>query len=289
MDFIPFKKIGHFRNFQMRVTQKIHGTNAQIMIRPMDNDSFSANTDLICEVDGKNFEVRVGSRTRWINPENDNYGFAAFVYANKEEIVRCLGPGQHFGEWAGPGINSGEGLSQKTFVLFDHWKFPPERKLPPQTIVVPVLYEGPFDLKKVEELATDLKAAGSKLAPGFMRPEGMVISVLGERVKYVFDAEETQWTKRDEKYAKERQAESDQSFELIAHLLQPIRLEKLLSRDEQYVIGFPSTLPQICKDYIKDLVDEGQLVGDEDTIAQFKKVLGKHLFKFVKEHVKISA
>ena len=152
--FPDIKKLGAAALF---ITQKIHGSNAQIYVFQTD----TGGLDLVC-----------GSRSRWVAPGDDNFGFAEMVYANKNEFINKLGPGRHYGEWAGPGINSGEGLKQKTFVLFDHWKYPPERPLPPNTVVVPVLYSGPFDIAKVEECMNDLRANGSKLVPGFMRPEG---------------------------------------------------------------------------------------------------------------------
>jgi RNA ligase len=65
------------------VTEKIDGTNAQVVIP-----------------DDPNEPLLVGSRNRWITPgkTTDNYGFAEFVY-NNEQAIRRLGPGKHFGEW----------------------------------------------------------------------------------------------------------------------------------------------------------------------------------------------
>jgi hypothetical protein len=68
------------------ITEKIDGTNASILI-----------TDDGSDIAG------VGSRTRWITPEDDNHGFAKWVKANHEELLK-LGPGHHFGEWWGNGI-----------------------------------------------------------------------------------------------------------------------------------------------------------------------------------------
>ena len=154
--FPDIKKLGTAVLF---ITQKIHGANAQVFIFQQEDGTLG----LAC-----------GSRSQWVSPGKDNFGFAQMVYANKQEFIDKLGPGRHYGEWAGSGINSGEGLKNKTFVLFDHWKYPPERPLPPNTVVVPVLYSGPFDMSKVQECMDDLKANGSKLVPGFMRPEGVV-------------------------------------------------------------------------------------------------------------------
>lgn len=272
MDFKPFPDIKKFAGIHMSITQKIHGSNAQIVIEKIDAlrpDTAFANDEF--------YSVQAGSRNRWIYPGDDNYGFAAYVDANKHEIVEKLGIGQHFGEWAGPGINSGEGLEQKTFILFDWWKFPEERPLPLQMAVVPVLYDGVIDLAKIEEVMTDLKTNGSKLVPGFLRPEGVVINILGTRVKKVFNAEETQWTKSSGKKNADPKAFVD-----LSYLLQPIRLEKLLSRDENYLKNYPESLGQLYKDYIADLEKENQVSAEPGVL---KKNFGAQFFPFAKEIV----
>lgn len=256
MEFKAFPSIERVGKVWMSITQKIHGSNAQVYIYEEDGEK-----KLLC-----------GSRIRWITPESDNYGFAAHVYANKAEFIEKLGPGQHFGEWAGPGINSGEGLTEKTFVLFDFHKWPTERPLPPQTKVVPLLYKGALDLKAIEIAMEDLKINGSKLANGFMRPEGVVVNIAGVRYKKVFDAEETSWKGKDPNYVKKIKDEVDYS-----HLLQPIRLEKLLSRDEQYKLNFPKNLPLIVDAYVDDLVKEGQ-IAELGVITQCRG----QVFKFIR-------
>lgn len=278
MEFKPFPKIERLNKAHMNITQKIHGTNAQIFIIPSSPDKHG-HPNLV-DVDGLCFEIYCGSRTRWIYPGDDNYGFAAFVYENKEEFVRKLGVGQHFGEWAGPGINSGEGLEQRTFVLFDFWKYPPERPLPPQTVVVPVLYQGSMDLSKVQEVMNELKGSGSKLVPGFMRPEGVVVQCIGTRYKVVFDAEETQWKKSDGRKAKLNELVNQVDY---SHLLQPIRLEKLFSRDEKFLRDFPKTLPTLVSEYFDDLISEGQIVGDKGQIKAIRKGASSQVFAFIRD------
>jgi hypothetical protein len=83
----------------MIVTEKLDGTNAQVHI-----------TD-----DGRIF---AGSRNRWITPDADNFGFARWV-AEHEEELRALGPGSHYGEWWGSGIQRRYGLDEKRFSLFN--------------------------------------------------------------------------------------------------------------------------------------------------------------------------
>lgn len=286
MEFKAFPKIERISKVNMAITQKIHGTNAQIFIKeefpkmeyPWPHLQFT-------KVNGKYYSITCGSRTRWIYPGDDNYGFAAFVHSHREEFIQKLGVGQHFGEWAGLGINSGEGLKEKVFVLFDFWKYPPERPLPPNTMVVPVLYQGPMDLQVIETVMADLKQNGSKLVPGFMRPEGVVIQAMGHRYKKVFDAEDTAWKKGDEQYAALKQAEREANYVDYSHLLQPIRLEKLLSRDERYIKNFPKSLRDIAKDYMDDLVSEGQIKGTEGEIAGIRKGASGQIFKFIREFV----
>lgn len=281
MEFKPFPKIERIGKIQMSITQKIHGTNAQVYIiegaetvQDGQHILHLKYPDNIVEVNNKLYTIFVGSRTRWITPENDNYGFASHVYSNKQEFVEKLGVGQHFGEWAGPGINLGEGLTEKTFFLFNFFKFPMERPLPPQTSVVPVLYQGAFDLNKIDECMEALKRNGSLLAPGYMKPEGIVINTLGDKFKKVFDDEETKWRKSDV-------PKVDYHGVDISHLLQPIRLQKLLSRDERYIVGYPETIGNIIKDYITDLIEEKQF---DNTDAIILKALKKQMYSFIKAH-----
>ena len=258
MEFKAFNEIRRLDSVPMSITQKLHGTNAQIFI---------------FETDGI-LDLKVGSRTRWITPESDNYGFAAFVNAHKLEFIHKLGVGQHFGEWVGTGINSTEGLTERAFVLFDFWKYPEGRPLPPQTKVVPVLYHGRLDSSKIDETLEDLKTNGSKLVAGFMKVEGVVVTIGNARYKKVFNAEETKWT-GVKKVRAPKEATPDYS-----HILQPIRLEKLLSRDETYRMDYPLSLPSIVLAYVEDLIKEGQLTADE--AETHRKVIANAVFPFVK-------
>lgn len=260
MEFKSFDKISKFTGIAMTITQKIHGTNAQIRIY---------------EQDGV-IKCQASSRTRDIFVGDDNYGFARYVKDNEAEIIEKLGPGTHFGEWAGPGINSGEGLTEKTFVIFNHYRFPPERPLPKQMVVVPVLYHGKYDDNAVNEVMQKLKTEGSVLAPGFMRPEGVVIEVAGKKYKKVFDAEETKWTQGS------AGPKTPKEVIDVSHLLQPIRLEKLISKDERYVRLYPESLRDIVNDYTQDLIDEGQIVGTELEILAIKRSGGGQFFGFVR-------
>lgn len=154
MEFVKFPKI-HRLFKECVITEKIDGTNAQIAIN-------------------EEGTVRAGSRNRWLTPESDNFGFAAWVESNKEEL-RELGPGRHYGEWWGAGIQRRYGLNHKRFSLFNTLRWGAKELPPVCCYVVPVLYEGPFDTAVVEEWIDNLRVDGSRAAPGFNRPEGLVV------------------------------------------------------------------------------------------------------------------
>jgi hypothetical protein len=153
-EFEEFPKISRLSR-PIIVTEKLDGTNAQIYIQE----------------DGT---ILIGSRNRYITPEDDNYGFAKWVERNKAELMR-LGPGTHYGEWWGNGIQRNYGLKEKRFSLFNVHRWGKEEDRPSCCGVVPTLYEGIFDTKIIEELIIELRNNGSKAAPGFMNPEGVVI------------------------------------------------------------------------------------------------------------------
>lgn len=156
-------------NRNIVVTEKIDGTNAAVIITE----------------DGR---IGAQSRTRLITPERDNFGFAGWVDRNRDALVESLGPGRHFGEWWGSGIQRKYGLSgsDKRFSLFNtaRWRIDTDtdpRGLVPGLNVVPVLYEGPFDQARINSTLTMLAATGSVAAPGFMDPEGVMVYVAAAR------------------------------------------------------------------------------------------------------------
>jgi len=152
MEFRSFNKISRLSR-EIVITEKIDGTNAQIYI-------------------GEDGEFLVGSRRRWITPEDDNYGFARWAYFNKEQLME-LGVGSHFGEWWGQGIQRNYGLKEKRFSLFNTHRWGVER--PACCHVVPILYRGTFDTNDIEKVLSFLKTFGSYASEGFMNPEGIVI------------------------------------------------------------------------------------------------------------------
>ena len=129
--------------------------------------------------------VWAGSRTRLIYPgkDTDNYGFAGWVYENMDDIVK-LGPGRHFGEWYGRGIQRNYGLAERRFALFDTSRWPAERPRPACVDVVPVLHTGEFSTDAVEAAMLKLATYGSVAVPGFMFPEGVVVYHSASRASF---------------------------------------------------------------------------------------------------------
>jgi hypothetical protein len=152
-EFQPFPKIGRISR-KCTITEKIDGTNAQIFI--------SDTGDFL-----------TGSRNTWITPNKDNYGFSRWAHEHKQELM-TLGPGRHYGEWWGLGIQRNYGLQEKRFSLFNSGRWTDDVR-PSCCSVVPVLYEGIFDNSCVDSVIEFLRNYGSKAAPGFMKPEGIVL------------------------------------------------------------------------------------------------------------------
>lgn len=179
--FFEFPKIARL-NREMVVTEKIDGTNAQVVIGPLCTcadyaDIVSGCTDCLPEdkvvATVGELKLYAGSRTRWITPDDDNYGFARWVREHAEELVK-LGPGRHFGEWWGQGIQRNYGLREKRFSLFNVSRWNVEN-VPACCHVVPTLYRGNFSTETVNDAIRLLREGGSVAAPGFMKPEGVVI------------------------------------------------------------------------------------------------------------------
>lgn len=152
-EFIGFPKIPRLSR-TCTITEKIDGTNASIYI-------------------GEDGEFLTGSRNRWITPTDDNYGFSRWAHENKEELMK-LGPGHHFGEWWGQGIQRGYGLKEKRFSLFATHRWKEDSSRPKCCHVVPTLYEGEFSAGLVERWIEHLAKSGS-FATSFPSPEGIII------------------------------------------------------------------------------------------------------------------
>lgn len=137
------------------ITEKIDGTNASIFI-------------------GENGEFLTGSCNRWITPQDDNFGFAKWAQANRDELM-LLGTGHHFGEWWGSGIQRRYGLAEKRFSLFNVSRWNADTPPPKCCLVVPVLYIGMFATDTIQLMLDLLASTGSHAAPWFMKPEGVIV------------------------------------------------------------------------------------------------------------------
>lgn len=169
-EFVPFPKIGRLSR-EVIVTEKIDGTNAVVQI-------------------GEDGSFLTGSRTRWITPQDDNFGFSAWAHAHKDELM-LLGPGRHFGEWWGKGIQRNYGLTEKRWSLFNVKRW--TTIAPPDCChVVPVLWRGDFDTASIRDVLETLSVDGSTASPGFMKPEGVVIfhTQLGVLFKKTFEKDD---------------------------------------------------------------------------------------------------
>lgn len=167
-----FPKIPRLRR-NCVITEKIDGTNALVHIDNAHNPTVEGPLISVVDVDDMRLTVRAGSRTRWITPGSDNFGFAQWVSDNLDELVK-LGTGSHYGEWWGRGIQRAYGLDERRFSLFNtkRWNNPGR---PDCCDVVPILFEGVFDSDAVEDALTALRVQGSVAAPGFNDPEGVVV------------------------------------------------------------------------------------------------------------------
>ena len=202
LDFLEFPKMARLSR-EMIITEKIDGTNSQIFI--WDEEKDIKIEDGTVQKKGKkpdnipfiysdgNLHIATGSRTRWITPKDDNYGFSKWVFENSGKLIE-LNDGRHFGEWWGSGVQRGYGLQKgdKRFSLFNvsRWALhgtqprlipnadPTIEKfqdvLPEICSLVPELYRGQFDTQKINEVLEDLKINGSYASKGFMKPEGII-------------------------------------------------------------------------------------------------------------------
>ena len=196
------------------ITEKLDGSHAAVVIESEAWGYSPAYDDpnLVAQVNGPElgeggypvvqYNLFAQSRNRFITPQADNFGFAAWVKANAEPLVRHLGPGRHFGEWWGHGIQRGYGLprGERRFSLFNvtrrnplgsmadleaHFAAPPAGREPlfpdlPELSTVPVISAADNDRSlramshMVDRALARLSLAGS-LAAEFARPEGIVL------------------------------------------------------------------------------------------------------------------
>jgi hypothetical protein len=201
LKFEEFPKIPRLKR-EVVITEKIDGSNAQVAFFELNDPELfnEAYADPYClevfpgKQDGDSpIAMYAGSRTRWINAENDNYGFAKWVKAHSTELF-TLGLGRHYGEWYGLGINRNYGLREKKFALFNVARWNPENPNRPACCqVVPILARG--DSVDDQEVMENLSKTGSVLVPGYQNPEGIVVwhSASRQMYKRTFEHDGGKW------------------------------------------------------------------------------------------------
>lgn len=193
-DFAEFPKIPRLSR-EAIVTEKIDGSNAQISIVPLTTADWGRDFSGAVHLDPVDapeaVAIYAGSRTRWVQPgkTTDNYGFAAWVQENAGQL-KMLGPGRHFGEWYGCGINRAYGLDHRRFALFNTSRWQPielgektgagvvdtERGIIVRCChVVPLIWRSVFDTRDADSAVEMLRSHGSFAVPGFLKPEGIVV------------------------------------------------------------------------------------------------------------------
>ena len=158
MEFKAWPKIPRLENEIYFVTEKIDGTNACIIIDAYGNIGAQSRQHLIYP----------GKKT-------DNYGFAQWVQDNKEELL-TMGPGRYFGEWWGQGIQRGYDQKEKHFSLFAWYQF----YVPPCCRRVPKFNTN----LSILDCLHILKTEGSLAAPGYSRPEGLIVKTKSHSTLY---------------------------------------------------------------------------------------------------------
>ncbi|MEE1835773.1 RNA ligase family protein [Streptomyces sp. SP17KL33] len=149
------------------ITEKIDGTNAALHIDAEGN-------------------VTAQSRKRLIYPHDDNFGFANWAAENAAILAPLLGPGVHFGEWWGRGIQRNYGLTERRFSLFNvHRHADIDAEVGGARVnTVPVLYQGPFREEEITHWLSSLAMFGSVAVPGFADPEGICVFHTASRNVY---------------------------------------------------------------------------------------------------------
>ena len=162
--FRAWPKIPRLENEIYYITEKIDGTNGAIIIQ----DSAVEDGKILARANS--FYIWAQSRTRLITPEDDNFSFAKWVKDNAEQLISDLGVGYHYGEWWGKGINRGYGLEERRFSVFNPTKHSDVCYHVPKIAAV----SAEALIETIQDEIEQLKM-GSYAAPGYMRPEGLVI------------------------------------------------------------------------------------------------------------------
>ena len=194
--FGQFKSWGSTPRFHkgLHITEKIDGTNAGVSVQGVSwgvvhtppADAILVNSTKL-DVNGIpecSYLVRAQSRKRIITPDNDNFGFAKWVWENAEGLANLLGFGYHYGEWYGEGIQKNPlAVQGRRWALFNTWHWTRKENLDrlvdadiPGLTLVPVLHDeqrdGPADFTTIPDIMEELALYGSKADGAAMVKEG---------------------------------------------------------------------------------------------------------------------
>lgn len=195
LTFEEWPKIPRYKK-ELVITEKIDGTNGCVAIEHLNTpelleqarESLGKPKGPVAIVNGPSDgdfarALWAGSRSRWLDTSKtgDNFGFAKWVEQNADALAN-LGPGRHFGEWYGVGIQRSYDLHERRFALFNATRWIEDEKPPACCEVVPVLARG-FDVNPTEVLE-HLRLTGSIAVPRFFAPEGIIIFHTASRQLY---------------------------------------------------------------------------------------------------------
>lgn len=166
LEFKSWSKIPRIENETWIATEKIDGTNGLIAF---DDD----------------MNLHIGSRSKWITSDDDNHGFAKWANENLEDLKK-LGPGYHFGEWYGRGIQRNYGLKDRRFALFYLSK---NANKPDCCHMIPILGKSPTLDELIADCIFKLDIGGSLAVLEYPRPEGFIIqsTLTGKRYKFIIN------------------------------------------------------------------------------------------------------
>lgn len=189
-EFVGYSKTPRLYR-EVIITEKIDGTNACLLIEEdpygVVVDSDPDRTAVVVEGSRVTY-LYAQSRNKFITPDKDNYGFAAWVSENAETLARILGPGRWYGEWWGKGIQRGYGMDFKVFSLFSGEEarllkrhggvldFDMVKAMDQINLrFVPLVKTGVLSDDLVEGSLSKLRSQGSLASYGYSNPEGIIV------------------------------------------------------------------------------------------------------------------
>lgn len=189
MEFEKWRSIPRLSKERMTLTEKIDGSNACIIFKRWPDDSENVMDTFVGE-DGELWNMWTQSRTRFISPENDNFGFAQWAWQNRVKLLSILGEGKHYGEWWGHKIQNGYGLAERRFSLFNAQRWHETITVKPgstevyELCTVPILYAGEFDGDMINRHTDLLRITGSKAVEHTWKAEGLIVDLREANARY---------------------------------------------------------------------------------------------------------